>query len=339
MASVPQELLRELEIEGYTAVMRAIYAGTYDWEKEEILTKLRSILNIDNNRHADVLATVKEEMQSLRSGVRVPQKQTPLAARVGSSTYPVAPGSGTRKQPGVGARPPAAGTPRGPSGLGGKNQRAKARPGADPYGYVGRRVWRYWPSENPPWVEGYIHDYEPESGTHSILYDPNQPGRETVEDSYSFAEATAADFVLGEFVDLKTMVGSRRVADRPQDAILPTNPALDAGFTTPSSGGMGASNKKRRSQAATQVPAHAPFDPAWLQGRLQVAAEEELQGLQAVLDQREAQILSELNHLEGAVVSDEDHLARAELEAQLKDLCERETKLMAELASMVVAEE
>lgn len=42
----------------------------------------------------DVLATVKEEMQSLRSGVRVPQKQTPLAARVGSSTYPVAPGSG-----------------------------------------------------------------------------------------------------------------------------------------------------------------------------------------------------------------------------------------------------
>lgn len=36
---------------------------------------------------------------------------------------------------------------------------------------------------------------------------------------------------------------------------------------------------------------------------------------------------------------DEDHLARAELEAQLKDLCERETKLMAELASMVVAEE
>ena len=46
-----------------------------------------------------------------------------------------------RKQPGVGARPPAAGTPRGPSGLGGKNQRAKARPGADPYGYVGRRVW------------------------------------------------------------------------------------------------------------------------------------------------------------------------------------------------------
>ena len=42
----------------------------------------------------DVLATVKEEMQSLRSGVRAPQKQTPLAARVGSSTYPVAPGSG-----------------------------------------------------------------------------------------------------------------------------------------------------------------------------------------------------------------------------------------------------
>ena len=45
--------------------------------------------------------------------------------------------------------------------------------------------------------------------------------------------------MLGEFVDLKTMVGSRRVADRPQDAILPTNPTLDAGFTTPSSGTRG----------------------------------------------------------------------------------------------------
>lgn len=31
MSQTPPELLRELEIEGYTAVMRAIYAGTYDW--------------------------------------------------------------------------------------------------------------------------------------------------------------------------------------------------------------------------------------------------------------------------------------------------------------------
>lgn len=179
--------------------------------------------------------------------------------------------------------------------------------------------------------------------------------------------------MLGEFVDLKTMVGSRRVADRPQDAILPTNPALDAGFTTPSSGTRvlvvwvhgcqadpllstalavpagflsitsaraptqaaweprtksGGARRRRRSPPTRRLtppgcragcrwggrPARytntalmlAHHDrcsaPRFLPPIGQVAAEEELQGMQAVLDQREAQILSELNHLEGAVV-------------------------------------
>lgn len=37
--------------------------------------------------------------------------------------------------------------------------------------------------------------------------------------------------------------------------------------------------------------------------------------------------------------AEEDQLARAELEAEYSDLCERESKLMAELASVVAAEE
>lgn len=31
MATVAVEVLRELELEGYAAVMRAFYAGAYDW--------------------------------------------------------------------------------------------------------------------------------------------------------------------------------------------------------------------------------------------------------------------------------------------------------------------
>lgn len=31
----------------------------------------------------------------------------------------------------------------------------------DPMGYVGRRLWRLWPAENPPWVEGFIQQWDP----------------------------------------------------------------------------------------------------------------------------------------------------------------------------------
>ena len=33
--------------------------------------------------------------------------------------------------------------------------------GADPNDFVGRRVWRLWPSENPPWVEGFVQGWDP----------------------------------------------------------------------------------------------------------------------------------------------------------------------------------
>ena len=31
----------------------------------------------------------------------------------------------------------------------------------DPLGYVGRRLWRFWPLESPPWVEGFIQQWNP----------------------------------------------------------------------------------------------------------------------------------------------------------------------------------
>ena len=31
---------------------------------------------------------------------------------------------------------------------------------ADPLGFVGRRLWRLWPQESPPWVEGFIQQWD-----------------------------------------------------------------------------------------------------------------------------------------------------------------------------------
>lgn len=125
---------------------------------------------------------------------------------------------------------------------------------------------------------------------HSILYDPNQGERETLEDGYSFANADPvrahaqggggmprltsrngrvhcgscprsvpgssstcipgsdrpplvcslspqAEYVLGEFVDVKTMPGSRRVAERPSEAPVPGPAAALAASAAVASGG------------------------------------------------------------------------------------------------------
>lgn len=54
--------------------------------------------------------------------------------------------------------------PRAPSGIG-RSRSTRANGGyggsADPNDYVGRRVWRLWPSENPPWVEGFVQGWDP----------------------------------------------------------------------------------------------------------------------------------------------------------------------------------
>ena len=62
------------------------------------------------------------------------------------------------------ARPAGSGLARGISGM----QRSRsARPRwtagvqlSDPHGHVGRRIWRYWVTEDPPWVEGYVISYD-----------------------------------------------------------------------------------------------------------------------------------------------------------------------------------
>ena len=67
-------------------------------------------------------------------------------------------------RPAVGAGVSGGGMARAPSGIG-RSRSTRGNGGygggADPNDYVGRRVWRLWPSENPPWVEGFVQGWDP----------------------------------------------------------------------------------------------------------------------------------------------------------------------------------
>jgi hypothetical protein len=64
----------------------------------------------------------------------------------------------------------------------GRSRNTRSTGGVDPQGLVGRRIWRYYPDEDPqsPWVEGFLTDYDTHSNTYTILYDPNT-AKETTE--------------------------------------------------------------------------------------------------------------------------------------------------------------
>lgn len=71
---------------------------------------------------------------------------------------------------------------------GGRGRSTRSSGGVDPQGMVGRRIWRYYPEEDAmnPWVEGFLTDYDPNSGTYTILYDPNRPELESTETGFDF---------------------------------------------------------------------------------------------------------------------------------------------------------
>jgi len=228
------------------------------------------------------------------------------------------------------------------AGGGGRSGRA---PYDDPYGYVGRRVWRLWPEENPPWVEGYVTAYDPTSDSHTILYDPNTGEQETSE-AFSFTIANPAEYVLDEMVHLQTMVGSRRQRDRPVP-LEPVAPPPPGGYPVVGAaggygggavgygGGLGgAPSLKRRKSAAAPVPPYAPFDATYLASRLEVAQEDELTQMLVILQRREEEVGNEIVQLEDAILHGADLEKRAELEKQFEELCKREREVMAELKKL-----
>lgn len=345
-----QTALRELELYAYSTALKAFMAGPVDeWDKEEVLTKLRALWNIDNDAHMEVLRQLKSdtELQAIREGRALtsrPSRARPF--KMGSLPAPSlagapslqGPSGGLLSQPSLtrraSVRPgaPGLGSPGDLGAVRAASTRQRQRPrsssltgASDPRGYLGKRVWRLWPSESPPWVEGVVYDYDAEMDTYTILYDPNQDPesglQETMESDYKFINPD--DYVLCEKIDILTMPGSRRQWERPTlSSPPPPAPLLHPGLPS----------KKRKSMAAAQpVPQTAPFEPAWLAQRLQLAFEEELNEMLGVLERREQLLEAEITQLEAPGLTDEDLARRAELERRLVELSDKEFDLMVEL--------
>jgi cell division protein FtsB len=93
-------------------------------------------------------------------------------------------------------------------------------------------------------------------------------------------------------------------------------------------------SKKRKSTSGVPVPADAPFELTYLNARLPVAQEDELQQMLAVLERKEQMVEAEINILEYQEANREDIEKRATLEKRFQELCDREAALMAEIATL-----
>lgn len=273
MGSTPsEELIKELESEAYLAILRAVEVNPHvdSLAREGFLAQARSILNISNETAQHIVEIVKTDRELIRRGQRPPLagavQNTPISAL---PPGPIgAPGSSRPR-----GRPPVSGgvtrTPvaRQPSLNRSRNTRSNGA--VDPNNYVGRRIWRWYPDEDPerPWVEGFLTDYDPTTNTYSILYDPNDPEKqEMVETGFDFSTTNPTEYVLGDIFDLKEQFGSSRLATRPEQVVIPPPTAI----TGPS---------KRRRSAPLKVPAGAPFPPTWFETAVLDAGQEDLQSM------------------------------------------------------------
>ena len=194
----------------------------------------------------------------------------------------------------------------------------------DPDGLVGRRIWRYYPDEDPerPWVEGFITDWDKMSNLYTILYDPNTSGEST--EDFAFDTAAAADYVLGDYYDINLWNGSQRVAQRPQSVSVPPMAA-----TAPS--------KRRRS--SVRIPAVAPFQPTWFETALYEANHDDLQSMLSLLDAREMELAAAIEAEEEAIAMGEDAGQRCKLENDFFELCRKEESIMEQLRQLREEEE
>jgi hypothetical protein len=195
----------------------------------------------------------------------------------------------------------------------------------DPHHLVGRRVWRWYPNEDPerPWVEGFIVEFNPESGTHGILYDPNDPEKqESMETGFNIHTANPSEYVLGDYFELENCFGSQRRAERPANVTIP--PAATV-----------AAPAKRRRSASIKVPPTVPFPMAWLETAVLEATSDDLHTMLNMLEMREGQLEGAIADAEMALKMGGDLEKRESLERQFNDLVKQELKMMEELKKLI----
>jgi hypothetical protein len=199
----------------------------------------------------------------------------------------------------------------------------------DPHHLVGRRIWRWYPNEDPenPWVEGFIVEYNPDTATHGILYDPNDPGKqESMETGFNIHTANPSEYVLGDYFELENCYGSQRRSERPSNVTITPVAAV-------------AAPAKRRRSASINVPRTVPFPMAWLEMAVLEATSDDLRTMLNMLEMREGQLEVAIADAEMALKMGGDLEKRESLERQFNELCKQELKIMEELKAVQNAEQ
>jgi len=276
---------------------------------DDFLTKAREQLHITN--HAAILESVRTDLELIRQGQRI------------------VPGMGTVIPPGPIGAPGGSKAKSRPSSAFKTPSTAKARSRAtrsttsvDPQGLVGRRIWRYYPEEDPenPWVEGFLTDYDTISHTYTILFDPNDPGlKETTELGFDLNATNPSEYVLGDYVNIAEQIGSRRISQKPQPVKV----------SSPNNHGPA---KRRR--ASVKIPANAPFNPLWLENALAEASSEDLHIMLSMLEKKEIDLLSAIEMTDKSLAMGEELEARLKLEVEFEDLCKKEQDIMDQLQQL-----
>ena len=123
------------------------------------------------------------------------------------------------------------------------------------------------------------------------------------------------EYVLGDYVHLPDLVGSRRLPEKPQ-AVRVTTP------------GQGPSKRKR---GGLKIPPTAPFTATWFDSAVHEASMEELDIMLSMLEQREIDVVASLEEAEKALALGEELEARLKLEREFEELCQKEKSVMDQL--------
>lgn len=318
MGSVPSEyVMKELQQEAYAAILRAVYAHPHlqdPLDSDAFLTQARKMLNITN--HGPILESVRADLELIRQGQIV---------RAGSGT-PIA-GPGPIGAPG-GAR--SGGVPKSraafktPGISKSRSRNTRSTGTVDPEGLVGRRVWRYYPNEDPnhPWVEGFFTGYDRSQNTYTITYDPNMDSV-SYETGFSLDATNPSEYVLGDYAFVQDQHGSRRQSERP----------MDVKVQTPT--GHGPAKRRKKD---LKIPPVAPFAPLWFEDALACGSAGDLNVMLTMLEMREKDIVDTLQWAELSLEMGQELEARLKLEAEFHTLVARENEIHTQLAELRKAE-
>ncbi|KAK9831657.1 hypothetical protein WJX74_004581 [Apatococcus lobatus] len=253
-------------LRAHGAVLRYMVTQPISWEIHQFLDDLQKQLNITPEEHGDMLRSAREahalEVRgetplpgprlSYRASTSLPPTHMAPARQPGAGHGGSGPGvSEKRKSSMAFAAPPS--PQAAPARLAPRpDAAAVARHGL--HEDVGKKVWRYWANEEPPWVEGTVTDYNPTTDEHGIIYYLGT--RKEEWESFVFAKGKPGkDYKWSENPPLDPMtLFPAGALDGVHIRRIPSN----AGTSTSKRGrGRGRPSLSHRANGIEQMPSHS----------------------------------------------------------------------------------